>query len=128
MGEVYTWRLILSQINLAACLGVEDSTVNKMEAGSRRPLVEVLGLKVTFTLQAEHSDLTDQEVDGPQTSSSTSQTNAAAPDCFFSYRPLSFLYCRAFTKVRKPKGFLWSSIKCTTTLREVSLDHSPFNF
>jgi hypothetical protein len=35
-----------------------------MEAGSRRPLVEVLGLKVTFTLQAEHSDLTDQEVDG----------------------------------------------------------------
>jgi transcriptional regulator with XRE-family HTH domain len=64
VGEVYTWRLILSQIKLAEYLGVDDSTVNKMEAGSRRPSVEVLGLKVTFTLQAEHSDLTDQEVDG----------------------------------------------------------------
>jgi hypothetical protein len=35
LGEVYTWRLILSQIKLAAYLGVDDSTVNK---------------KVTFTI------------------------------------------------------------------------------
>jgi predicted nuclease with RNAse H fold len=27
-----------------------------------------------------------------------------------------------------PNGFLWSSIKCTTTLREVELDHSPSDF
>jgi hypothetical protein len=30
--------------------------------------------------------------------------------------------------LKETSGFLWSSIKCTTTLREVSLDHSPSRF
>jgi transcriptional regulator with XRE-family HTH domain len=101
-----------SQIKLAALLGVDDSTINKLEVGSRRPprepkfyerlrevpglseadialllqaaeyapawlseikkdqgtelsvpeLVEVIGIKVNFTIEADSSDLSEKDI------------------------------------------------------------------